>query len=56
MNDKVNKGTRKPYHYSLCGAFSGVTVRVVAQPLDVLKIRFQLQTEPIRRRNVCICV
>ena len=53
MNGKSDeKKSLKPYHYSLCGAVSGVMTRAVAQPLDVLKIRFQLQTEPIRRRTV----
>jgi len=53
MTDRLNRKTKlQPYHYSLCGAFSGVVTRAIAQPLDVLKIRFQLQTEPIRRRVV----
>jgi len=53
MTDRLSRKTKlQPYHYSLCGAFSGVVTRAIAQPLDVLKIRFQLQTEPIRRRVV----
>lgn len=34
---------------AFAGAFSGSFTRFVAQPLDVLKIRFQLQLEPIDR-------
>lgn len=34
----------RPIHFTVAGATSGVIARVVGQPLDVLKIRFQLQT------------
>ena len=30
------------------GAVSGMTARVITTPLDVIKIRFQLQLEPVR--------
>ena len=33
---------------AIAGAVSGVTARVITTPLDVIKIRFQLQLEPIR--------
>lgn len=36
--------------YALAGAISGSFARVVSQPLDVLKIRFQLQLEPISKK------
>ena len=39
---------------ALAGAVSGVAMRIVSTPLDVLKIRFQLQLEPIKK--VCDCV
>lgn len=34
---------------ALAGVVSGVCVRLVTSPLDVLKIRFQLQLEEIHR-------
>lgn len=42
----------KPLHHSTCGAVSGFLTRIAVQPLDVLKIRFQLQSEPIRQKFV----
>lgn len=35
-----------------CGAVSGVVTRLVVQPLDVLKIRFQLQIEPTSKKAI----
>lgn len=42
--DRVPKG-------ALAGVVSGVCVRLVTSPLDVLKIRFQLQLEDIHHGN-----
>ena len=36
-------GKLRTIHYSIAGATSGVVSRIVGQPLDVLKIRFQIQ-------------
>uniref|UniRef100_A0A0X3PMZ3 Mitochondrial thiamine pyrophosphate carrier n=1 Tax=Schistocephalus solidus TaxID=70667 RepID=A0A0X3PMZ3_SCHSO len=36
---------------ALAGSLSGITVRAITQPLDVLKIRFQLQVEKISSTN-----
>lgn len=39
------------WEYWAAGASSGFVTRGLTQPLDVLKIRFQLQLEPIRRTS-----
>ncbi|XP_060062866.1 mitochondrial thiamine pyrophosphate carrier-like [Ylistrum balloti] len=37
--------------HAFAGAVSGAVSRVMFQPLDVLKVRFQLQIEPIQPKN-----
>lgn len=40
-----------PGDHAVAGAVSGMVTRALIQPLDVLKIRFQLQIEPTTRRG-----
>ena len=39
-------------HSGIAGATAGVVSRIVSAPLDVLKIRFQLQVEPIKKVRI----
>ena len=41
--------------YSIAGASSGFVTRMVSQPLDVLKIRFQVKADAMNTVN-CILV
>ncbi|KAJ8958143.1 hypothetical protein NQ318_006080 [Aromia moschata] len=42
----------KQFDYAFAGGASGFVTRATCQPLDVLKIRFQLQVEPISHKAV----
>ena len=39
----------------LAGSISGVLTRIVASPLDVLKVRLQLQIDPTSYQVSCFC-
>lgn len=42
----------KDLHYAMAGAISSCLTRFLCQPLDILKIRFQLQVEPINKHSM----
>jgi hypothetical protein len=46
--EPINGRQLSTYEYSEAGLVSGIATRALIQPLDVLKIRFQLQEEPLR--------
>lgn len=48
-NDREQHRQLTKLDYGIAGAASGAFTRVCLQPLDVLKIRFQLQEEPVKR-------
>ncbi|KAI6234528.1 hypothetical protein M3Y99_00805300 [Aphelenchoides fujianensis] len=49
--EAINGRELSAYETSEAGVFSGLMTRAIIQPLDVLKIRFQLQEEPMKGRR-----
>jgi solute carrier family 25 thiamine pyrophosphate transporter 19 len=47
--ERVGPGLNAAAASAVAGAVAGAVARVVVGPLDVLKIRFQVQLEPIAR-------
>ena len=46
-NDGAKK--LKPIHYTIAGATSGALTRIISQPLDVLKIHFQIRSAKVSK-------
>ena len=46
----VKKAKNNPFVDATAGAIAGCAARFVVGPLDVIKIRFQVQLEPIAKR------
>ncbi|KAI1730749.1 mitochondrial carrier protein [Ditylenchus destructor] len=49
--EPINGRELAAYEYSEAGLASGIATRCLIQPFDVLKIRFQLQEEPLRGKT-----
>ncbi|XP_012534513.1 mitochondrial thiamine pyrophosphate carrier [Monomorium pharaonis] len=52
MGFSAQKPTEPNSDHAIAGAVSGCITRFLCQPLDVVKIRFQLQVEPISRYHI----
>ncbi|KAL0115728.1 hypothetical protein PUN28_010928 [Cardiocondyla obscurior] len=51
MGFSTQKTSESNINHAIAGAASGFITRFLSQPLDVVKIRFQLQVEPISRSH-----
>ena len=50
--DTSSKGNSNNLEHAIAGGVSGFVTRFACQPFDVVKIRFQLQVEPIANHHV----